>query len=249
MTIIEYIKKEWKNIKEKPKKERLAYFWDYYKWHVGAILLVIVLLIQGIVSFCNKKEIVFSGYMLNSVINVKDEDFLQGFYDLTGIDTKNQEAAFYTDVIMTGNHRKQDITAFQRIVAGVSMEDTDFVVMQKDSFRICAYSTTRIFADLREFMDAETLEKYKDKLVYIDGAVLQQLSVPVGQTVDESAIKYPDPTKPETMQEPIPVAINVSGCAKLQSAYYLPNTTLYLGVIANTPRPELTLQFIDYLFA
>lgn len=249
MTIFDYIKKEHKNILEKPQKERWAYFWDYYKWHVIIFVLVLALLIQGIVGICTRKDTVFSGFMLNSKISVDDEAFLQGFYEYAGIDSSKEEAAFYIDVVLTDNHSKSDVTAIQRIMAGISIQDTDFVVGQIDSFRICAYNTSKIFCDLREFLDADTLQKLSDRLYYIDGAVLEQLDAPLGEFVDINALSYPDPHKPETMKDPIPVGIDISDREALADAYFFPDTTLYLGVIVNTPRPELTRQFIDYLWS
>lgn len=247
MTIFEHIKKEHAKIKERPKEERWQYFLDYYKWHAVALLLAIAILIQGVVSIVNRKEIVFSGILLNCVISIDDDDFLQGFYDYAGIDAKNQEAAFYTDIILTDKNTKNDINSFQRIMAGVATKDTDFVVGQSENFRLCAYNTSRILIDLREFFDAETLERFSDRLYYVDGAVIEKIAVPVGELVDTSIV-MPNPTKPETMEDPIPVGIDVSDRKDFQSAYYFPDTTLYLGVVANTPRTELTKQFIAYLF-
>jgi hypothetical protein len=247
MTIFEHIKKQHANIKDRPKEERWQYFLDYYKWHALAVLLAIVLLIQGVVSIVNRKEVVFSGILLNCVISIDDEAFLQGFYDHTDINGKKQQAAFYTDIVLTDKNNKNDINAFQRIMAGIATKDTDFIVGQSDNFRLCAYNSSKIFMDLRTFLDEDALNKLSDRLYYIDGAVVEKLAVPVGELQDAN-ITYPDPTKPETMEDPIPVGINISDRTDFQEAYYFPNTTLYLGVIANTPRPELTKQFIAYLF-
>ena len=247
MTIFEHIKKQHENIKSRPKEERWDYFWDYYKWHVVAIVLVIAILIQGVVSIVNRRDIVFSGILLNCIISVEDDNFLQGFYDYAGIDSKAEQAAFYTDIVLTDRNNKNDINAYQRIMAGIATKDTDFVVGQPENFQLCAYNTSRMFADLREFLSEELLEKLSDRLYYIDGEVLQTLSAPVGETVDTN-IAYPDPTRPENMKDPIPVGIDVSDRTDFQTAYYFPDTTLYLGVVANTPRPELTTEFITYLF-
>lgn len=247
MTIIEYIKKEHANIKEKPKEERWGYFWDYYKWHVVVVALVFVLLIQVVVGIVTRKEVVFSGILLNCRININDDDFLQGFYDRIGIDVTQQEAAFYTDVILTDKNTKNDVTSVQRIMAGIATKDTDFVVGQQENFSICAYNTGRIFVDLREFLDEDTLNLFADRLYYIDGAVLEKLSVPAGESIGAS-ISFPDPTKPEAMENPIPVGIDISDREAFQSSYYFPDTTLYLGIAANTPRTELVKQFVDYLF-
>lgn len=247
MRILEHIKEERDKLSGKNPKERWEYFWDYYKWPVAAGLFVLILLVQGIVGAINQKDIAFSGIMLNCKIAIEDEAFLQGFYDRAEIDTDTEEAAFYTDIVLTDKNSQNDVTAFQRIMAGIATKDTDFLIGQEANFRVCAYTTGRIFMDLREFLDAETLEEFADRLYYIDGAVLEQLDAPVGEQV--GVIEYPDPTKPETMKDPIPVGINISDRKALKEAYYFPDTTLYLGVIANTLRPELTLSFIEYLFS
>ena len=242
------IKQGFREIRQLPKGERWSYFWDYYKWYIIVTALVIALLVQGIVGMVNQKETVFSGFVLNARIGVEDETFLEGFYSLTGIDSKTQQAAFYTDLILTGESKKTDITTIQRILASVSMQDGDLVISTGEGFHTCAYNTSRIFYDLRDFLDAETLEKLSDRLYYIDGAVQDELDKPVGEFVDPYAIQYPDPRKPETMKNPIPVGIDVSDRKDLMDAYYLKDTTAYLGIIINTPRQALCQQFIDYLF-
>jgi len=248
MKIIDYIKNAYTSIKEIPKEERLSYFLDYYKWHVVAILLAIALLIQGVVSISNRKDPVFYGILLNCMISIDDDAFVEGFYEYAGIDAATQEVAFYTDIILKDGRNKNYISSFQRIMAGIATKETDFLVGQEDSFRLCAYSTSRLLMDLRELLDADTLSKLSDRLYYIDGAVLNQLSAEAGTQVDTSIINDPDPTKPEAMTDPIPVGLDISDCQAFQSAYYFPNTTLYLGVATNTPRTELTNQFIAYLF-
>lgn len=247
MTILEHIKKAHANVKNQPKEARWQYFWDYYKWHLVAVILVIALLIQGVVSFTNKKDIVFSGILLNCKIGVNDEAFLKDFYDYAGIDAEAQEAAFYTDLMLTDQSTKNDVNAIQRIMAGIATKELDFVVGQSTSFRLCAYNTSKLFIDLRSFLDQATLEKLADRLYYIDGAYLEKLSAPVGETVDLSLTNAPDPTKPELMENPIPVGIDISDREAFQSAYYFPDTVLYLGVVANAPRPELMKQFIQFL--
>ncbi len=248
MKLFASLKKEFRNIKEMPKEERWGYFLDYYKWHAIIALVVVALLAQGIIGTVKQKETVYTGFILNCKINVEDEAFLEGFYDLAEIDSKTQQAAFYTDLILTDTNKKNDITTVQRIMASVSIQDADVVISPTAGFKVCAYNTSRIFMDLREFLDAETLEKFSHRLYYIDGAVMEELTKPVGEFVDPYAIEYPDPHKPETMIDPIPVGIDVSDRKDLQDAYFLTDTTAYLGIIANTQRQDMTRIFIDYLF-
>lgn len=249
MKIADYIKNEYKKVAEKPPKERWEYFWEYYKWPILAVILAVVLLVQGIAGVVNKKEIVFSGFVLNSRLVPDDSEFLQGFYDYAGIDSGSQEAAFYCDITLNDGNSKNDITAFQRIMASIATKETDFVIGQAVPFHLCAYNTSNIFLDLRDFFDEETLARFADRIYYIDGDILAMLDAPLGEQVDMSAVTYPDHTKPEDMKDPIPVGIDISDCEDLRSAYYLTDASLYLGIIANTPRLELALQLVEYLFS
>ena len=235
---------------EQPKGERFSYFWDYYKWPAVIAVVLVITLIQTTISVANRKETVFTGYVLNATSVTKDAEFLQGFFDYAGLDSGKQEAAIYTDLYLHTNQSQKNAEVFQRIMAGIAINDADFILGQTDPFRMCAYNTSGIFADLRTFLDAETLEKYADRLYYIDGAVLEKLRAPVGETTNTAGIIYPNPTKPENMEDPIPVGIAVGDREGLRSSYYYsPDTVLYLGVITNTQRSELTKQFIEYIFS
>ena len=250
MKLFEKLKDSWKTIMEQPKGERFSYFWDYYKWPAIIALVLVIAMIQTGISIANRKETVFTGYILNSTATAKDTEFLQGFFDYAGLDNNTQEAAIYSDMYLHQGQSQKNAETFQRIMAGITINDADFIVGQADPFRMCAYNTSRIFVDLRLFLDVETLEKYADRLYYIDGAIVEKLSVPVGESVNTAGIIYPNPSKPENMEDPIPVAISVGDREALRSCYYhSPDTVLYLGVIVNTQRPELVKQFIDYIFS
>ena len=248
MTIHEYIKKAYKGIKDQPRKERLSYLWDYYKWHLIVLVAVIAVSAQIIAGICTRKDSVFFGFLLNCKINTQNEAYLQGFYDYAGIDGDKQEAAFYTDVILTDRNAQSDVTAFQRILAGVATKETDFIAGPAEAFQVCAYNSSRILVDLRDFFEEETLKQFSDRLYYIDKAVLEKFDAPPGTAMDPSLLTYPDPTKPEIMEQPIPVGINISDLEDFKEAYYFPDTVLYFGIIANTPRSQLVNQFVAYLF-
>lgn len=250
MKLIENLKTSWKTIMEQPKEERFSYFWDYYKWPAIIAVVLVIALISTVFSVINRKETVFTGYILNSTATAKDEEFLQGFFDYAGLDSETQEAAIYTDMYLHAGQSQKNAEVFQRIMAGIAINDADFIVGQAEPFRMCAYNTSRIFVDLRNFLDAKTLEKYADRLYYIDGALLEKLSAPVGESVNTAGLIYPNPGKPENMEDPIPVGIAVGDREGLRASYYYdPDTVLYIGVIVNTQRPELMKQFIEYIFS
>lgn len=247
MTILDYYKKELSKLKDQSPKKRWEYIWEYYKIHLGVILLVIVLLIQGIVTICNKKDTVFTGVLINTTLNADNSSFMEDLQQELDVGKKEQ-ISFSTNIFMT-NESADKAVALQSIMSSITIRELDMVAGPEEAFKICAYNASNMFADLRSYLDQDTLNKLSDKLYYIDGAIIEMLNAPVGTEVDFSQIVYPDPHKPETMEKPIPVGIDVTECHSFMAAYFMPDTKHYMGMITNTTRPETVLQFIDFLFA
>ncbi len=247
MTILEYAKKELAKLKDQPPKKRWEYIWEYYKIHLGVALLVLVILVQGIVSICTHKDAVFTGVLINTTLTADSSSFMEDLRDHMDVGKKEQ-ISFSTNIFMT-NQSADKAVALQSIMASVTIKELDMVAGPAEAFEVCAYNASNMFADLRDYLDEADLEKYADRLYYIDGAVLKKVNAPVGTQVDLSQLTYPDPHKPETMEDPIPVGIDVSDRHEFISAYFIPEGAHYLGMITNTTRPETVLQFIDYLFS
>ena len=63
----------------------------------------------------------------------------------------------------------------------------------------------------------------------------------------QKEIPLPDPKKPEEMEQPVPVAVDISACGEFTSVYYTPDTAVYIAVVTNAPHKELVAQFIEFL--
>lgn len=246
MTIIEYTKQEFQKLKEKSPKERWSYFWDYYKWHTLVMLLVISVLVQGVVTIVNHKDTVFQAVLLNTNLGSDGSAFSEQFHEYANISDK-EKAVFNTGIILSKEASRDNTNAFQTLVASITLKDVDTIAGPAEPFAVCAYSAGGMLADLRNHLDADTLTRLADRLYYIDGAVLEQLNGPVGTTT--SAIAYPDPRKPDTMKDPIPVGIDISDRESLRSTYYPSDSVLYIGIAVNTMRPETAVKFIEYLWS
>ena len=248
MKFIDRIKEDWSKIKDKPTGEKWEFFWDYYKIPAICIVLAIVLLVQGIFSTANQKQVVFSGFCINCKISLNEDPFWDGFYEVAGIDKETQIVGCSSDMQIVQGQNQLNNQTIQKIIANCAIREADFVVGDPYAFQVCAYTSQRLFVDLREFLNEETLAKYADRLYYMDNAIIDMLNAPVGEQVELNALEYPkDPKKPETMKNPIPVGIDVSDREDIQKAYYLDGTTIYVGAIKSTARPELTKQFLNYL--
>ena len=151
-----------------------------------------------------------------------------GVYDSNGLFALNELASFIWDLLPEADAEEDILKAILE----------EYEVSREQAQK-----------DLREFLDAETLAKVSDRLYYADYAIIEQINAPVGEQVEPSVLAYPkDPKDPSTMQKPVPVGIDVSDRKDFQNSYYLPDKTVYLGVVSNTIRPELAHKFVEYLF-
>ena len=242
MKMSEYVRGEWKKLKDQPFKVRLAYFWDYYKWHTIIAVLVVALLTSTVGTQLNKKDTVLSGILINGSQPLDDPALLQEFYAQSGINPDQQEMLLHTGFVLTETDPSVSMLTYQRIHAGVAAGDTDFIVGNADAIRRCGYDTSHMLADLRAYLSSEELAQLEGKLYYLDGSVWKAENYGTGEE-----LVFPSPFTPEEMKDPIPVGIDISACTEFLSAYYGANEKIYFTIVSNAPHMELTLQWLDFL--
>ena len=234
MTVFEYHKKAFLEMKDKPPKERWEYFWEYYKWYAISVLLAIAAIVYTVVTFANRKDEVLFGTLMNSPKDdIQAVSYLDDFYAIAGIDPEEEQILLSTDVNFSDTAGRQaGLDPNQLLVAYVAAEQMDFVTGPDSVFWKCAYNTSNMLADLRDVVDAETLLEWEDRLYYIDREVFEQVR---NATSADTMPELPDPRKPEAMADPVPVAIDISDCTTFAESYYSPGQTLYLGIAINAP--------------
>ena len=248
MTIKEYYRRAYKEMRGKPPKEKWEYFWEYFKWQFLIGLLVLAMLIQGVFTIINHKETAFSGVFISALYDAEAQGFLQDYNEYTGLDTTKREALFYTNFLIRADNSKADSDNLYGIFAKIVSNEIDFIVGQPEPFAMCAYHTSVLVGDLRDFMDEETLSRYADRLYYIDGAIRKKLETALGD--ERPTLKdIPDPHKPELMEDPIPVGIDISDSKMFNGRIYKADAKTYISIVSNTKRPDKFMEFLDFLWS
>ena len=244
MKISEYISSEKEKMKKRTPKERMSYFWDYYKWYVIIGLIAFLLVVHTAVTFINAKEPVLYGILIDGIQPVEQPEILQTFYDANGIDTDKQEIVLQTGLSLNSSLPSVTQTFYQRIHAGIGSKETDFLMGYGYAISQCAYDSSHMLADLRDVFSPETLARLEGCLYYIDGSVWNAI-----KQSPTKEFEIPDPHKPQNMADPIPVAIDISICNEFVSAFYSLAEPVYVAVTINAPHPELTVRFIECLLS
>lgn len=250
MRMIDNFKEDMKKLQGYTTQEKIAYIRDYYIWHIVVILAVVVIVVSSIISAATKKDAVLIGMMLNAgneggmAAQALCEDFLQK----ENLDPKKFEVELNAGMIFmpenkeaaASNSATQDV-----LMARISGKLLDFVAGNYNAMLTLAYSD--YFVDLSKVLTDEQIETYKDRILYMDSAVLEELRK-AAESEDYSAdIKIPDPKKPELMKTPVPILLSMAGSEPLKAVY--PNTTevIVFAVTQNYPNHQNLISFVDYL--
>ena len=259
MAVMDEFKAEREYLKKHgTRQEKMAYFWDYYKWHtiVGVVALIIV--ISSIYNALTAKDMVMSGILLNSTTMLdtkKQDELILDFMTQQEINTKKNEISLNTSLYYSVFDDGEDIdysngeltyTASQIMLIQVASGDLDFITGDIETLTSIAYS--EFFVDLTTVLTEEQLKLYEPYLYYLDQSVLDLMNE-AKDSVESTKITIPDVDKPETMKTPVPVMIDLSRCEDIKIFY--PNMKedkpIVMGFTVNSKHAEMTGKFVDYL--
>jgi len=227
--------KQYESLKNAGFKAKLGYFWDYYKVHTFAAICLVIFLVTMIYGNLTKKDTVFYAALVHcsDVSEEATSAFRENFIAYSGIDLNKHE-------IQLNSNPSQ-------LMLSMATAQVDVIVSGSEEFSEEAALNT--FYDLREIMTEEQLAKYEPYFYYADQTVLDaRKNLPETDDFATSYPPMPDPSKPEEMEEPVPVGLFVTDCTVLSEAYDFGNDYVAIGVVGNAPHIENALKFIDYLF-
>ena len=248
-------------------KEKLAYFWDYYKVHTIAAIAVIAFVIAFISSYRSNKPIAFYAVLLNA--NAMEDNaataaaWNEGFMEYAGIDPEAWQINIDTSITLSADGGDQyEVANRQKMAAMMHAGDIHAIVADTETFE--GYSRLEYFYDLTEAFTEEELAPYADLLYYTDGAAFD---AETGDTLEEMEAAQEavynqviDHSDPSSMEKPVAVGIRIpqTGNRLADSGYYdyvFENgytfqgypSEIVIGIPLSVENPELTLQFLDYL--
>lgn len=246
MPVMDEFKEERAALKNGTLKEKISYFIYYYKWHVIITAAVAAMLISMIYQFVSQKEAAFYACFMNASAldyNAKNSELTQDFAEYSGIDTETYDIIYDTS-IRIGIPGSDDYNSIQKFMVSIAAAEMDVVVTDTES--IMKYAYQEHFQDLRDFLTPEQFEAYKDSFFYIDKAEVENIKAASEAYDYEYEPSYGDPKQPESMVDPIPVAVYLPKDTPLYQKIGFYRESVVASVLVNTKRPEEASQFLDY---
>lgn len=255
MAVMDEFKEEREALRNGTPKEKLSYFWYYYKWHVIGTLIAVILIGSFVHQLLTRTETVFDAVMMNTVLMTQDNAYEDEFAAYLGIDPKEEDIMFDTSIqILENSMDDTTYTSVMKLSAYTAAGDLDVMVTDTDSFR--KYANSECFFDLRTILTDEQLVKYEPYFYYVDQKIIDEINTISDdpERLDElDNIVYPDPTKPEEMETPIPVGIYLDNSKKLRDNFYFRGQDgtaehIAIGIYVNTSHLENALKFLEFAF-
>ena len=220
MTVTEQIKKLKGELAAMSWKQRIDHLWTYYKWVLG-VLIGIIMIISIVITAISAKQIdvLFGGMTANLDLSDDAQIYLsEGLEELLVTKDKQKVQLDMTGFgdLLDPEMAEYNYNSALQVIALVSARELDYVMMDQPALSF--FVTQDIFADLNEVLTPQQLEKFEGRIVYAE--------------------------PPEGERYPIALDLRDTAFAadsQLEEAY--------IGFPGNTERAYTASQFLDYLLS
>ena len=260
-TIWEETKAQGAKMKGRSLREKLEYFWEYYRIHTLVAAVIIILVGSLVHAWATAKDEALSIVLINSLADTMEETIPEWTYDLTELldfDPKKYEVAIDTSVMLGSDTAtaNQEYASSQKLVAMMGTSSIDILVSDTAIFE--QYAQNECFCDLRNIYTPDELDAMSDIIYYTDASTFSDYDAPDLDTTEKQAAYVVDHRDPSSMKEPIPVGLFMTEDTRIgQSGIYAYLTAMdefqghpkeaVLGIPVNTKRLDAALLGTEYL--
>ena len=222
--------------------KKLEYIFSYYKLPI--VLAVVALIVVGDFTyrhFTKKEALLYVAYFNVSMGEELNTALTAGFVDYAGASAAKQEVYVYPDLYLaqnpsTDNHPYAYASQL-KLLAAIEAKKLDIVLMNQEAYDILSQN---------EYLYAipDILEKNEPLYLLLEPYLTTNTVI-----LEDNSIEYTlnEADTYEAVTAQAVNGINVSSFPLFQDAGF--SGSVYLGVIANSPRLSTVFQYMEYLAA
>lgn len=180
------IREQQSKLKGKPLSEKIKYFWDYYKIHTLAAIVLVIIAANLIYTIATQKDSVLDVALVNTFLKEEydSEELAADFALYAGIDTNKYEISIDPDLFVDYEGTDQYSYANLQKLTAMAAAGTLDVMLANDDY-IDHNLNAGIFTDLHDFFTDEELARYEDRLIYREIQEYDE-AIPIGIDVRDS---------------------------------------------------------------
>lgn len=246
-------------------KEKLAYFWDYYKVHTIITIIVLACAISFIRQYMANKDYGFYAALVNAHLADSSSElsavWAEEFQEYAQIDPDEYLVYIDTSISLSeGLDAQYALTNQEKMLAMLQAGIVNAVVGDTEVFE--RYARNEYFYDLESLLSSEELEKFSSYFYYTDAAAFADAGDDTYYDADARANPADlviDHRDPSSMEQPVAVGIILTRDNMIADAgfysYLEEANTLYqgypsevvMGIPVTNKEPELALRFLEYI--
>lgn len=248
-------------------KQKLAYFWEYYKIHTFVVIIIIVIAVSLIKQYVTNKDYAFYAVLINAVTTDTNsglnEIWSEEFLEYAQIDSDEYQVDIDTSISLAESiDIEYTIANQQRLVAMMMTGDIGAFVADTEAFE--TYAQSEFFYDMESLLSDEELMKYGAYFYYTDAADYDNVNnttSDIESTQEDPAALNINHRDPSTMEHPVAVGIVLTEDNMIADSGFYSYLTeagyeyqgypsdVVLGIPATYKEPELTVRFLEYIFS
>lgn len=215
--------------------QKADYIYTYFKWPILLGLIGLLIVGNGIYRQLTRKDTaVYLGFVNVSIGSDLEAALTGGYLDHAGLSPEHSQVQIYTGLYLsqdasTENHQYA-YASQMKIMAAINARELDVVLMNREAYD--SFSQNGYLLPLSGLSPA--LEPYLTE----NDVVLEDNSIEV---------QLREETEYRIVTEPSVNGIEVSAFPLFQKAGF--QEPVYAGIIANTPRQNQSLAYLNYLLA
>jgi len=219
--------------------DKVDYCFTYYKIHIIAFILIIV--VSTAVRVSEKKETMLYLGMVNvSFGSVMEERLTSGFLKQFGYSERDYELYEYKDLYLSDNpaseNHEYEYASRMKILAAINSKEMDLVIMNREAYDI--FSQNGYLMDISEAFSQVEPDLLNRLAPYITSneIILSDNSIDVALGESAERIYESTPSKNGVIVSDLPI---------FQDAGF--SDDVFIGIIANTPRIQFVTKYLEYI--
>lgn len=230
--------------KKQPLKKKLLlqYLWDYYKLPLAAFAIAAYIILYAAYSHFTHKDTVLYAALVNVAIGeTLTEELSSQFLTAQNLNPDKNTLRLYSGLYLTDDennlYHEYTYASRMKILASIDAEQLDIALMNKEAFD--AFSQKGYLYNLDELLAEQTPALRKQLAPYFvtNTEILEDNSDAL--LFDSSAVYHAE-------TKAYPMGLNLSDSPLIRKGGF--SETVYLGIIKNSPRMNVVLDYLGYLF-
>ncbi len=138
--------------------QKIEYIFDYYKFHIGVVLLVLAIIIYIMHGIITHKDSAINITISNLYLDTETETLItDSFLKSQNIDTNKNKAEIYSIAVTKEDNAGAEYTyaSHMKLMTMITAEQIDVILMDKNSYEL--FSSEGYLSDMKEYISDTSL--------------------------------------------------------------------------------------------